>query len=52
MSRVSKPGAIKPAALEVKMLKAQIRPHGGIHPDSHKQLTSQNWLLPCKRLGV
>ena len=24
------------------MLKAQIRPHGGIHPDSHKQLTSQN----------
>ena len=23
------------------MLKAKIRPHGGIHPDSHKQLTSQ-----------
>lgn len=24
------------------MLKARIRPHGGIHPDSHKQLTSHS----------
>lgn len=23
------------------MLKAKIRPHGGIHPDSHKQLSSE-----------
>lgn len=27
------------------MLKAKIRPHGGIHPDSHKQLTSQSPIL-------
>ena len=30
------------------MLKARIRPHGGIHPDSHKQLTSQNQVIPMQ----
>lgn len=30
------------------MLKAKIRPHGGIHPDSHKQLTSNEPIVPMK----
>ena len=35
------------------MLKARIKPHGGIHPDSHKELTNQQeirTLLPPWRL--
>ena len=30
------------------MLKAKIRPHGGIHPDSHKQLSSEQTIRPME----
>ena len=31
------------------MLKARLKPHGGIHPDSHKELTSQE---PIRQLWL
>ncbi|WP_024871203.1 electron transport complex subunit RsxC [Tolumonas lignilytica] len=30
------------------MLKAKIKPHGGVHPDGHKHLTSQSAIKPIK----
>ena len=33
------------------MLKARIKPHGGIHPDSHKELTNQQEIRTLLRGG-